>query len=152
MATDQPDSIETDGSQSGSESVKSREADAVEAEVVKMETAETQLTQEAGALVTYSLSRGPLTFKLMPQVSDAGTDWVIHGFAEGVQGPIIEVSEQISPKAAQELGLSEDDRQRLNEALAYADRELSLSPDLGDKQRDARRLVELEQMMGENNE
>lgn len=128
--------------------------DAGTTEVEVIEQRETQLSGNDAALATYSLKRGPLSFKILPIVSDGGTDWRLVGYSDGVQGPVLEVTEHLSREAAEELGLSPDTRERLNDALHYADEHLSLSPELGDRQRDARRLTELEQAManGETHE
>lgn len=130
----------------------SDDTEATEVDVVDQRS--TQLSGNDAALATYSLEHGPLSFKILPIVSDGGTDWRLVGYSDGVQGPVLEVTEHLSREAAEELGLSPDTRERLNDALQYAQEHLSLSPELGDRQRDARRLTELEQVManGETHE
>lgn len=127
--------------------IRNMQSDEKDVEVVDTDT-DTSLSGNEAALATYSLDRGPLTFKVLPVVGDTGTDWRLVVYSDGVQGPVHETRTAVTPEAAAELGISEETCQRLNDALAYADEHLSLSPELGDRQRDARRLDELEAAMG----
>ncbi|MHC3379012.1 hypothetical protein [Haloarcula sp. H-GB5] len=120
-----------------------------EIEVVENE-GKASLSGNDAALATYSYDSGPLTFKILPVVSGSGTDWRLVAYSDGIQGPVFKTTDSLSSEAAAELGVSEQTRKRLNDALSYADRHLSLAPELGDRERDSCRLQELEAAMEQN--
>jgi len=119
----------------------------VETEVV--EEADMQISEEVEALSTFSEQEGPFSFKVIPVVRDASTDWRAVVYMRGVQGPVYESTEKISDEAADTMGMSRRLQERINEALAYADENLEVPPELGDQTRQKRSLHELEVMMEE---
>lgn len=98
-------------------------------------------------LATYSVNFGGFSFRLLPQSTSSGVDWRIWVFANNVQGPILRTNTAISQAEAEDLGIPESLRNRINEGLEFAQNELDLPPALKRETED-RSLEDLEAMMG----
>lgn len=103
--------------------------------------------QEVQALSTFSEQEGSFSAKIIPVVQNEGADWRIVVYGEGVQGPLYQATSNITDEAADRLGMSRQLQDRVNEALAYADENLQVPPELGNQKRQKRSLRELEMLM-----
>lgn len=119
------------------------------AEVEVVEGSKPAIGEEVEALSTFTESEGPFSYKVIPVIKDATTDWRVVVYMSGVQGPVYESDQRVTDEAADELGMSRKLQDRINEALDYANRELSIPAELGDQKRQKRSLHELEVLMDE---
>jgi FlaG/FlaF family flagellin (archaellin) len=95
---------------------------------------------------TYTFSRGPFSIKILPQSTTTGLEWVVAIYAEGVQGSVTQSAHPITAQQADDLGMRDKTRRRINDTLRYAQAELSL-PDSFKTATDKRSLSDLEEMM-----
>lgn len=108
------------------------------------------LTPDLDSLSTFSEKEGPISYKLIPQVHNSTTVWLIKVYSKGVQGPIYQSDSKITDDSADSMGLTRRLQDRLNSALEYAQKNLRVPPELGDQTRQKRSLHDLEMMIEEN--
>lgn len=144
-----PEDDENSDEWEGDASDTDNQTELVEAEVVDEGEVENNPTISADveALATFSEQEGPLSFRILPVIEGSQTDWRVLAYMRGVQGPVYQSRDGITPKAAQEFGISTRLRSRVNDALQYAKENLEVPDGLGDQKREKRSLHELEVMM-----
>lgn len=124
---------------------ESEDFEQVEAKVE--EVGAPQPAEEVDSLATFSEQEGKFSVRIIPVVRNAGADWRVNVYAEGVQGPIYQATGKITDEAADQLGMTRRLQTRVNEALEYANQNLHIPEVLGNQKRDKRSLHDLEVMM-----
>lgn len=107
------------------------------------------LTADVEALATFSVQEGPLSFRILPIMEQGQTDWRVNVYMSGVQGPVYQSRDGITDDAVAKFGISSILQGRMNDALQYAQDNLEVPPELGNKVREKRPLEDLEGIMEE---
>lgn len=102
---------------------------------------------EIESLATFSEQEGPFSYKILPEISGAGTTWKLVVYSSGVQGSVYQSSQGLTDAAADQLGTTRELQSRMNEALEYAAKNMHLPSELGGEERTKRSLHELESLM-----
>jgi len=127
------------------EELEERAAEAVQPDIVDEESA--MATEELKQMSAYAGDLGGgVTYRILPQISREGAQWVAIFYLQGTQGPVLQ-SRRLTAEQAADLGATEAERQQINTMLEKANNQLEVPRSLRGQPTETKPISALEQTL-----